>query len=600
VARGLRPLLLAGAAVLAAGIAGLPSSALADNWAINSFDSRITVSSDGSMSVTEDIEVNFGTPHHGIYRDIPVVYDYDQKHNRVLQIDVRSVTDASDRPWQYATSRNGAAEEIKIGDSNQTLSGKQSYRLTYTVRGAFNGFPDHDELYWNVTGNQWAVPIAAASATVSAPPSSLQRQTCFQGPNGSTDPCTATAGADTATFATTRPLNRGEGLTIVVALNKGAIPNPVPILEPKPRSLPEYFEINAATVLGFLLVLAAGLGLLGWYWRLHGRDRQYTTAYYTQHDLNAPDELTAMFQHRPVVVEFEPPDKLRPGQLGLILDESADTKDVTATIIDLAARGFLTITEVPGTGIFARGNYQLKKSANTDASKLLQYERTIYNGLFKSGDELFLSTIRGTFKPSLDSAEGQLYTDAMARKWFTHHPAWTRTAWMVAGIATIVLGAAVTFALGALLGGGLIGIAIVFVGILVAVRHRSMPQKSAAGHDVLMRTLGFRMYMTTAEKYQQQFAEREKIFTAYLPYAIVFGCVDRWAHAFQDIDVAAATAGWYVGAQGFTALAFSNNLQTFNSTVASSISYTPASSGRSGFSGGGGGGGMGGGGGGSW
>ena len=105
--------------------------------------------------------------------------------------------------------------------------------------------------------------------------------------------------------------------------------------------------------------------------------------------------------------------------------------------------------------------------------------------------------------------------------------------------------------------------------------------------------------MTAAEKYQQQFAEREKIFTAYLPFAIVFGCVDRWAHAFRDIDVAAATAGWYVGAQGLNALAFSSNLQNFNSTVASSITYSPASSGSSGFSGGGGGG-FGGGGGGSW
>src|SRR5207248_10375059 len=195
---------------------------------------------------------------------------------------------------------------------------------------------DHDELYWNVTGNQWGVPIAAATASVSAPAGSLQRQTCYQGPNGSTDPCTSALAADTASFASTRPLNPGEGLTLVVALNKGAISNPVPILERKPRTLAEYFELQPATVVGALLLLGIGLGLLGWYWRLHGRDREYTTAYYTQHDLNAPDELTPLFQQRPVVVEFEPPDQLRPGQLGLVLDESADTKDVTATIIDLA------------------------------------------------------------------------------------------------------------------------------------------------------------------------------------------------------------------------------------------------------------------------
>src|SRR5207248_7932310 len=132
--------------------------------------------------------------------------------NRVLRIDVRSVTDASGRPWQYATSRNGTNEEIKIGDPNQTLTGKQSYRLTYNVRGAFNGFTDHDELYWNVTGNQWGVPIAAAAATVLVPSGSLQRQTCYQGPNGSTEPCTADVSGDSASFRATHALDPVEGL----------------------------------------------------------------------------------------------------------------------------------------------------------------------------------------------------------------------------------------------------------------------------------------------------------------------------------------------------------------------------------------------------
>jgi uncharacterized membrane protein len=161
------------------------------------------------------------------------------------------------------------------------------------------------------------------------------------------------------------------------------------------------------------------------------------------------------------------------------------------------------------------------------------------------------------------------------------------------------VGAGLTFLLGAAVGAGLVGIAIVIIGIVVTALFWWMPAKTAAGHEVLLRTLGFRLYMTTAERYQQQFAEREKIFTAYLPYAIVFGCVDRWAHAFSDIDVAAATAGWYLGAQGFNALSFSSSLQTFNDTVSTSISYTPGGSGSSGFSGGSGGG-TGGGGGGSW
>jgi uncharacterized membrane protein len=110
--------------------------------------------------------------------------------------------------------------------------------------------------------------------------------------------------------------------------------------------------------------------------------------------------------------------------------------------------------------------------------------------------------------------------------------------------------------------------------------------------------------MLTAEKDRAAFAEREGIFSEYLPYAIVFGCVDRWARAFEGIDreaAAAATGGWYVGQGSFSPTAFSSELSTFSSTVSGTIAYTPGSSGSSGFSGGGSsGGGGGGGGGGSW
>jgi len=114
------------------------------------------------------------------------------------------------------------------------------------------------------------------------------------------------------------------------------------------------------------------------------------------------------------------------------------------------------------------------------------------------------------------------------------------------------------------------------------------------------RVLGFRRYITTAETDRQRFNEQAGIFAEYLPYAIVFGAVDRWARAFRDIDTVATTAAWYVGATAFDAPTFSHNLESFSSSVSSTITSTPASSGSSGFSGGFSGGGGGGGGGGSW
>ena len=582
----------------------VPVAAADTGWTVDSFSGDFTVQKDGAVKITETIDVNFASvSRHGIYRDIPVRYAYSDKYDRSLDLSSISVVDGSGHSIPFTTSMHGADEELKIGDANRTVTGRQAYVIRYTVRGAFNGFSDHDELYWNLTGNAWPVPIARASASVHAPEGSVERVACFQGAPGSTDPCaSATAsGSSGALFQATRALEPGEGLTFVTALSKGTVPEPKPILVRRPRTLLEMFELSVTDLVGAGLVLGAGLAGLAWlYWR-SGRDRAYRTAYYLNHDPATPDEIQPLGDHRPVVVEFGPPDNYRPAQLGLILDERADTRDMTASLVDLAARGYLTITELKGEGIFGRHDYQLTQVVPApDVTHLQEFERTLYYGLFPANrSQVKLSELKGTFHDTLDSARGQLLRDAMARRWFTHRPDLVAIGWRVAGIATVVLGGVIAFVLGQATGDGLVGVALAVVGVAVTLLAGAMPARTATGHDMLYRTLGFRLYMTTAERYQQQFAEREKIFTTLLPFAIVFGCVDAWANAFRDIDLQRAVSGWYTGGAYFNALAFSSSLQGFASTVDTSLASVPASSGSSGF-GGGSGGGFGGGGGGSW
>ena len=130
--------------------------------------------------------------------------------------------------------------------------------------------------------------------------------------------------------------------------------------------------------------------------------------------------------------------------------------------------------------------------------------------------------------------------------------------------------------------------------------NRAMASRTAAGREVMQKTLGFRLYMTTAEKYRQQFAEKAEIFTQLLPYAIVFGCVSKWAKAFEGIDTSASNT-WYVGSRPFQAALIASSLESMNSSISTAVASTPAGSGSSGFGGGGfSGGGGGGGGGGSW
>jgi uncharacterized membrane protein len=163
----------------------------------------------------------------------------------------------------------------------------------------------------------------------------------------------------------------------------------------------------------------------------------------------------------------------------------------------------------------------------------------------------------------------------------------------------LVGGVAVSIALGIAWGWGLLGAAIALTGIALTISFPFMPQRTAAGRDLLQHTLGFRLYMTTAEKYRQQFAAKAEIFTQLLPYAIVFGCVTLWAKAFEGIDTS-ATNNWYVGPGLFQAALLSNSLESMNANISNAIASAPPRSGSSsgfgggGFSGGGGGGGGGG------
>lgn len=606
--------------VIAAALLVAAAPAAADEgWVIERFASDIEIQRDGRLLITEAIDVDFQllNDRHGIFRDIPVRYRWepDPKMVRVYEIGVQSVRDANGRGLTYEAGQNGANFRIKIGDADRTVAGKQSYRITYTVRGALNVFADHDELFWNVNGGDWSVPMRAVSATVHIAVDALTAVTCYQGPRGSTTPCQSSVSSQRAAFSATTALPAGQQLTVVTALRKGAVTVAAPILRREERGIDEYFDVTPWTTGAALLALIGGLGLVVWRWFAAGRDER---------------------ERETIVAEYEPPEKLRPAQVGLLVDEHADTKDVTATIVDLAVRGYLTITELPSTGIFGKKDWTLTRlEGRADPAALQPYERTIYDGLFGRAvpdavqakvvalvqqlgdrfgagtaipletptDQVKLSDLKERFYTTLAKAQRELYADSVAQRWFPADPQRVRQIYAALGCVAIIGAGVLVFVLGSAFGAGLVGLgAIVPAVALLGIASR-MPRKTRAGAELLRRTLGFRHYMEIAETDRQRFAERENIFSEYLPYAIVFGCVEKWARAFAGIDAAKATASWYTGSalSSFTASDLSSNLSSFSNQVSSTIASTPGGSGGSGFSGGGGsGGGGGGGGGGSW
>ncbi len=609
-----------------------PSPVRADEgWVINQFDAAIGIQSDGSMHVVETILVDFGAQQkHGIFRYIPVVYSYDEKNNRVYDLSVESVTDKNGKAWNYKTSRDGANEVIQIGDANRTVSGAQSYKITYRVRGALNAFSNHDELYWNVMGN-WPVQTLQATATVTLPGDTPITAACYQGPTGSTERCKVTTSARGASYQTTSALAADQEMTIVTGFKKGLVPEPTPTLEPKPRDLTQAFDVTPTTVGGGGAILVVLLGGIGYGWWRFGRDRQYATLRYV--DANSPETTKPLFSSEPVVVEYSPPDKLRPAQLGLIVDESADALDITATIVDLAVRGYLTIAEVhdpsllgalfgahesgqatPGqqtadpaiaqsvasghASLFGRRDWELTRT-DKPADGLLEYEQVVLNGLFALLSPVRISDLKNSYYVYLRKAQKALYEDSVARKWFAIRPDYARAAWRAGGIGLVILGFVAIMVLGSAYGAGLIGVPILLGGILLTAISGTMSRRTATGHDVFRRTMGFREYINTAEKDRQRFNEQTNLFAEYLPYAIVFRCVEKWARAFEGIGEE-ATRGWYYGPTMFNPAVFAQDFDSFSSSISSAVASTPGGSGGSGFSGGSSGGGGGGGGGGSW
>lgn len=231
--------LLVAAGLLLTLAVGHPAAAQSGFERIDSFDSTIVINKDGSADVTEVIAYNFGsTSRHGIERFIPTVFDWTgeapkgslpgARFDRVTPLENISVSASPGTPDDVDTSYEqiGGVEntKIRIGDPDTTITGQHTYTIRYRLEGVLNGFADHDELYLNITGNGWSVPIGSTTATVSAP-GAISRVTCFAGPVKSVLPCdsstsTESATAGQATFSQ-GALGSGDGLTVVVGLPKG-------------------------------------------------------------------------------------------------------------------------------------------------------------------------------------------------------------------------------------------------------------------------------------------------------------------------------------------------------------------------------------------
>jgi len=554
----------------------LPLLAGADERILE-FHSDITIRQDGWIEVTETIRVRAEGDRirRGIYRDFPTEY-FDKLGNRYV-VDFQPLAvfrnDARE-PFKTVQYRNGV--RTYFGDSDYFIDlGVHTYTFRYRASRMLGFFEGHDELYWNVTGFDWAFPIDRGSATVRFDfdvPAGRVGTEGYTGPYGSNGQDFAShVDADgVAHFEANDPLGPLNGLTIVVMWPKGLVTEPAAL-----ERAGWILKDNA----GLLILLVGFAGVLGYsipVWSRYGKD---------------PEEGV-------LVTRYEPPQGFSPASLRYIRQMYYDDKTMTAAILSLAVKGYLRINDLGSKHTL------FKLEPGPKAPALATGEAELYRALFRDGNRVVLEQDNHALLGDARSAHRSSLVKDYKKHYFRLN--------VLLNIPSILI-ALIAAGLALLVGGrlSLTMIAVVLATVLtIAFFGVIMRRPTIRGRKVLDEMLGFRDYLEVAEKDEMNLRnppeKTPQLFEAYLPFALALGVEQEWAEKFAAVlesirgpDGRGYQPSWYSGSwnsarPGRSIGSVSSGL---GSAISSSVTPPGSSSGGGGggFSGGGGGGGGGGG-----
>ena len=423
-------------ATLGAWGAGIPAADV-----MPSFQGSYTLDKDGGVSVTETISYRFDPAQgvrHGIYRNITVRQGLDDRPDsyRYYAMSGVSVSSPTGANSEYQLTDNGSTTTIKIGSAKVDVSGTQTYVVSYHLANVMNPFTDTQtaEFYYNIFTSE---PIAKdeVDLQVKAPAAATEVR-CARGTAG-TD-CDLAEAGETSQF-TVGSLASLENLTIAARYPLAAFDRIAPDIRTggSPLGETQARAASYAALAGALLVpLLAGVGM-GALVATRGRDEWYaglTPGLTPGREADANAAPTERGGPPTIAVQFNPPPGVQPGLVGTVIDESADTLDVSASVIDLAVRGFLTIEEVDGGGFTKRTDWRLTRLVPPEGEVLRPYESTLLEGLFATANPVLLSDLKNHFSKTLSSVKDQMYDEVLSRGWFRKSPQRQRALWLALGL----------------------------------------------------------------------------------------------------------------------------------------------------------------------
>ncbi len=552
----------------------------AQGYTIKLYQVNVLVNKDASLDITETIDVNFTDRHHGIFRMIPYKYKLvpfpqgKEKANRQLESHGYAQTIVEDIQvpgWDYTVNNKGDYKEIKIGSSKKYVDGDQQYTIKYKMQNAINFFEDRSELYLNIIGDKWDTEIDSVVFSISLYDALPATPAFFiaTGYTGSQDNNTTSIWIANKIFSgsTTLPLRANEGLTVGIAF-------------PKDFLIQQNFMLRG---IYWLLLPVFIFIMMFWIWRRWGKDE------------------------KPVIVtEFYPPEHISPSVAGYIIDDKLNKRDLTALIPYWGAAGCMQVKETQTKALLG-----LIKNTEYDFIKLkelpqtaLSFERTLFNGIFKSGDKVALSSLKDVLYKTMESAKKQLEAEVDKGAFYEKYSRGMGCLFPFLGL--FVMGYGIIMLIKywgdpywypiAFIASAVI---IIFFGVL-------MSKRTPRGNELYKKLAGFKEFIQKVEQDRLALFLKEDphYFDKVLPFAIVFDMADTWKDKLKGLDVPAPN--WYVGNYNtFTTSRFLSSLDHSMNKMSESFYSAPSSSG-SGSSGGswsGGGssgGGFGGGGGGAW
>ena len=537
------------------------------DWYIKDFKSEITVSQDSTMEVTEKITADCGNlpDKHGIFRVLPTKINLDNGKTLQTPIELHSITDSSGNAYKYTESKEKNTITWKIGDTNKTVSGINYYNIKYKVSNVIRFQDGYDEFYWNLSGNYWEIPIDQYSAIVSFPQSFAidpEKVSLYSGAIGNNN-------ASSTNF--TLPENSQIQITHFGTIDPGS---GVTVSISFPSESFDPYVFSFLFLYGkylFLLIPVLVFFICLHFWLKYGNDKRI-------------DKVTTP--------EFEIPNKLDPMTLGVIDTQgSFTTSFVSAAIISFGVNKYLKIEEIEKAGILSRKDFKLIKirELDNDATKAEKY---LFNDIlfFGGASESNMSKLKAIFTKNYHSLSADAIDDTIEKGYLSKTANKMKKVLLIPVVVFAILISFVASISGFLTIALSMSIIIMIIFILIASKY------TESGLETKWKIEGFKMYMKTAEKYRQQFNEKENIFEKFLPYAILFGLTKIWIKKIKEIygnDYFIAHPVYFYAAANGSIGDFNSMISTINS-ISSSISSSTGAGGSGGSGGGGGGGGGGG------